>query len=176
MKKLIKISIFIVILFTCSSYPSLAQKTEDYGNKLNIGLGLGYYNYLTNNVPVLNINYEYNIKPINNFTLAPSITIYNYTYKIFNYKYSETVLPIGCKAYYYFDELFLLSKKWDIYTAATLGFRLRFANDNYKNHSYNSNIFFDFHIGTQYQISDKAGIYLDLSNGISTLGLAFSLH
>jgi hypothetical protein len=35
-------------------------------------------------------------------------------------------------------------------------------------------LFFDFHLGTEYHVNSKLGLFLDLSSGVSTVGI--SLH
>lgn len=40
---------------------------------------------------------------------------------------------------------------------------------------YASGLYLDAHLGVEYHISQKVGVYLDISTGISTLGLAFHL-
>jgi hypothetical protein len=136
-------------------------------------------------MPVLHVDYEFGIG--NNFTLAPFITIYSYQkynywgtpnhpYK--NYYYRQTVIPIGVKGTYYFDQLLNAGAKWDFYLGASLGFAIR--KTTWENGYYGettirhgaSGLYLDGHIGTEYHISPKAGLFLDLSSGISTFGLA----
>ncbi len=150
--------------------------SERYGNTLNVGLGVGgyagYYGYIGHSVPVLNINYKFGVA--NNFTLAPFVTFYSYHY---NY-YRETVIPIGGKATYYFDQILGAGKDWDFYLAGSLGFAI--VNTSWDNGYYQDNnyhtvnpLFLDLHLGTEYHISQRVGIFLDLSTGVSTIGLAF---
>ncbi len=150
--------------------------SERYGNTLNVGLGVGgyagYYGYIGHSVPVLNINYEFGVA--NNFTLAPFVTFYSYHY---NY-YRETVIPIGGKATYYFDQILGAGKDWDFYLAGSLGFAIvntSWDNEYYQDNNYHTvnPLFLDLHLGTEYHISQRVGIFLDLSTGVSTIGLAF---
>ena len=101
----------------------------------------------------------------------------HYPYKY--YSYHETVIPIGVKGTYYFDQLLNAGSKWDFYAAASLGFRIRnvkWDNDYYGDkYAYNdaSGLYLDFHVGTEYHINQKIGLFLDLSTDVSTIGLSF---
>lgn len=162
------------------------EQSEQYGNTLNIGLGIGYYGYVGHSMPVVNFNYEFNVA--RNFTLAPFATIYSYRnyyywgssnhpYK--NYYYRQTVIPVGVKGTYYFDQLLGAGSSWDFYLAGSLGFAIRktvwdsdYEGDIQVAHS-TSPLYLDGHIGAEYHLSQKLGLYLDLSSGQSTVGLAF---
>lgn len=162
---------------------SSSSSGESFGNTLNLGLGLGYYA----NTPVLHANYEINVAK--NFTLAPFITYYSYRrdyywgnpkYPYKNYHYRHTVIPIGVKGSYYFDELLNAGDKWDFYLGASLGFAIRsttWESGYYgeTNSQGTSGLYLDGHIGTELHLSPKAGLFLDLSSDISTFGLALHL-
>lgn len=159
--------------------------TEKYGNTLNVGLGIGYYGYVGHSIPVINLNYEFDIAK--NFTLAPFIGFYSYSNNYYYgdphngyryYNYHETVVPIGVKGTYYFDNLLNAGPKWDFYLAGSLGVAIV---NSYWDQGYygdrnvlggSSALFLDAHIGTEYHISNKIGVILDLSTGVSTIGLA----
>jgi len=150
--------------------------SERYGNTLNIGLGIGgysgYYGYVGHSLPVLNINYEFGVA--NNFTLAPFATFYTYH----DNNYRETVIPIGGKGTYYFDQLVGAGRDWDFYLAGSLGFAIvstSWDNGYYQDNNYHTvnPLFLDLHIGAEYHLSHKVGLFLDLSTGVSTIGLAF---
>jgi hypothetical protein len=85
----------------------------NYGHTLNLGLGIGgyscYYGYIGHTLPVFNINYEFDVA--NNFTLAPFVSFYSFRNS--KYYYNETVLPIGVKGTYYFDQLLNANSDWD---------------------------------------------------------------
>jgi hypothetical protein len=184
-----KILLFAVLL-SASVAKTNAQATrnagsypEKYGKTLNLGLGIGYGGYYDTPIPVVNANYEFDVA--RNFTLAPFITAYSYRDNRSyydkgmgtRYYYHETVVPIGIKGSYYFDELFKANPKWDFYLAGSLGFAI--VNSYYDN-GYNgdrglrgtSPLFLDIHAGAEYHFNSKIGIFLDLSSGISTIGLA----
>ena len=161
---------------------------ESYGNTLNLGLGLGYYGYVGHSLPVLHADFEFNVA--RSFTLAPFIAYYSYTdnnywgdphnpYRYYNYR--ETVMPLGVKGSYYFDRLLGAGPHWDFYLAASLGFALRSTTwpDGYGGSTTLSDgpspLFIDLHIGTEYHLTRKAGLFLDLSTGVSTVGLAIHL-
>ena len=179
-------SLFTAVVLCTSMDLKSQESSESYGNTLNIGLGVGYYGYIGHSIPVVHANFEFNVA--RNFTLAPFITVYsyqnsrywgnpNYPYK--NYYYRQTVIPVGVRASYYFDEILHAGSSWDFYLAGSAGFAIRktvWDSDYYGEtevaHS-SSGIYLDAHIGTEYHFNDRLGIFLDLSTGISTIGLAF---
>ena len=158
---------------------------EKYGKTLNLGLGIGYYGYVGHSIPVLHADYEFDVAK--NFTLAPFIAYYTYQnyyywgnpkYPYRDYSYRQTVIPIGVKGSYYFDQLLHAGAKWDFYLAASLGFVIR--KTTWENGYYGqttvengaSGLYLDGHIGAEYHLSNKTGLFLDLSSGVSTFGLA----
>jgi hypothetical protein len=187
MKKVLSLWLQLVFISAINAQQSTGD--EKYGNTVNAGIGLGYYNYIGHTTPVLHINYELDVAKY--FTLAPFITYYSYQnyyywgnpkYPYRNYSYRTTVIPVGVKGTYYFDKLLGASDKWDFYLAASLGFAFRsttwesgyYGETNVIQHN-SSGIYFDGHIGTEYHLNSKAGLFLDLSTGVSTFGLAFHL-
>jgi len=159
------------------------EAQEKYGKTLNIGVGLGYYGLGSS--PALHFNYELDV--FKNFTLAPFLTIqsrrtYYYDYdkvrgNYRNYYYRDTYIPLGAKGTYYFDELFEAGDKWDFWAAASLGFAIQSRNwedASYSNSSVTSPsaVYGSLHIGTELHLSPKAGLFLDVSTGLSTFGLA----
>lgn len=188
-KKTIRISsicLFLVFLsLNASANPVSKPVNRSYGNTLNIGLGIGYYGYVGHNTPVVHANYEFDVAK--NFTLAPFISMYTYKKYYYwggpnhpyqDYSYVQTVIPMGVKGSYYFDEILKANSKWDFYLAGSLGFALR--RTKWQNTYYGdtkvinegSNLYLDAHIGSEYHINSKAGLFLDLSTGVSTFGVA----
>lgn len=188
MKKTLLLSFCCLCLFFTESR---AQETknataaETYGNTLNLGLGIGYYGYVGHSMPVVHADFEFNVA--RNFTLAPFITVYSYRNYYYwgnpghpyrDYSYRQTVIPVGVKGSYYFDQLLNAGSKWDFYLAASLGIAIRktvWESDYYGETTVtndNSGLYLDGHIGMEYHLSAKTGLFLDLSTGISTLGLA----
>jgi hypothetical protein len=159
------------------------QAQEKYGKTLNLGVGLGYYGNAT--LPALHLNYEFDV--FKNFTLAPFVSYlthknyyygYDKRYGTKNYYYRETMIPIGLKGSYYFDELFNAGEKWDFYAAASAGFALRTVSwvDEFEDKGVigdPSPLYVTLHIGSELHLSEKAGLFLDLSTGMSTFGVAF---
>ena len=190
--KLSKASFIAFIVSACLvfNYHASAQRSstaERYGNTLNIGVGVGYYGYINNPLPVAIINYEIDI--VKNFTLAPFIGFYSYRNDTYGYNYNpngytyrETVAPIGVKGSYYFDQLFRAGKKWDFYAAASLAFvirRVTWDNGYYGSHNvYDSRppVYIDAHAGAEYHLTNKVGLFLDVSTGVSTAGVAFHFN
>ncbi|OFY96495.1 MAG: hypothetical protein A3K10_06500 [Bacteroidetes bacterium RIFCSPLOWO2_12_FULL_31_6] len=190
MKKLILISI---VLFQTATMNSIAQdkpEAEKFGNTLNLGAGIGYYGYIGHSLPVGMLNYEFDVA--RNFTLAPFAGIYTYqnyyywgnpnqpngdeSYRLYSYR--ATAVPVGVKGTYYFDQLFRANPKWDFYASGSTGFIFRsvtWENGYYGDkHVYQnaSPLYLDAHVGAEYHMTEKAGIFLDLSSGVSTFGLA----
>lgn len=185
----------IILLFVAVNYlvsSSISQEAtagEKYGKILNVGIGLGYYGYVGHSMPVVHADFEFDL--VKNLTLAPFISFYTYKnyyywgsnshYPYRNYSYRQTVIPIGVKASYYFDHLLKASPKWDFYLAGSLGFAYRkttWESGYYGNTSVNEGMgvfYADLHIGSEYHLNNKAGLFLDLSSGVSTFGLAVHL-
>ncbi len=108
----------LLIVFLSITNAGFAQRKfggKKYGNTLNLGLGIGYYGHFDHNVPVVQMNYEFDVAK--DFTPAPFITFYSYNRK----EYRQTVVPIGVKGTYYFDEILKADKKWDFYLTGSLG-------------------------------------------------------
>lgn len=150
--------------------------SDEYGPTLNIGLGIGgysgYYGYIGHTLPVFDINYEFGVA--RNFTLAPFLTLYSYS----DPNYTSTVTPIGVKGSYYLDQLLHAGSRWNFYVAGSLGIALASTtwNQNYTgDRTYYTSInplYIDFHLGTEYHISRQIGAFLDLSTGVSSIGIA----
>lgn len=186
MKKILILPILLVLSLQLRS--QTLTTNEKFGNTLNLGVGIGYYGYIGHNIPVLSVNYEIDVAPY--FTLAPFIGFFNYqnnyywgnpNYPYRYYNYHQTVVPVGVKACYYFDKLLKANSKWDFYLAGSLGFEFR--NTTWESGYYgekvvrsnSSSLYLDGHIGTEYHLSSKAGLFLDLSTGVSTFGVSFHL-
>jgi hypothetical protein len=177
-----KLLIGLVILVTTS----LSMKAqESYGKTANLGVGLGYYGYLGRSVPAFHFNYEFDVAP--SFTLAPFVGLHTYRneYRFgnpnnpnSNYWYRQTVIPVGGKATYYFDQILEAGSDWDFYLAGSLGFALIRTtwSSNYPGDRTikggPSSLYWDAHIGAEYHLNSKVGLFLDLSTGVSTIGLA----
>ena len=172
---------FIVALILLSLGSSLSaqdryESSERFGGTLNLGLGIGgysgYYGYVGQALPVLNVNYEFGV--LRNFTLAPFLTLYSYS----DGNYNALVTPIGVKGTYYLDQLLHAGPRWDFYTAGSLGiaFVSTTWNANYigsRNYYTAVNpLYLDFHLGTEYHFTNRIGAFLDLSTGVSTIGIA----
>lgn len=181
MKRLMTLAFTILIVCTFN-LDGFAQ--EKYGSTLNVGLGIGgysgYYRYTGSVLPVFNLNYEFDVAT--NFTLAPFISFTSYGRRFkdgsTSYQYHETIIPIGVKGSYYLDDLVEAGSEWDFYLAGSLGFAIVNSRwddgylgdkDRYRN---GRPLFLDLHLGAEYHINNRIGIFLDLSTGVSTVGLA----
>jgi len=171
--------LFLLMILGTNSFAQRSTNGENYGGTLNLGLGIGgysgYYGYIGHSLPVFHINYEFDMS--HNFTLAPFVTFYTYHYD--NYYYRETVIPLGVKGTYYLDQLLNANSDWDFYVAGSLGFVI--VNRSWDN-NYNGDrtiyhdagpLFLDAHVGAEYHLNNRLGLFLDLSSGVSTIGLAF---
>jgi hypothetical protein len=157
-------------------------KGEKYGHTLNLGVGIGYYGYLGNTVPFVFANYEIDVA--RNFTLAPFIgfssyrSAKSYHYDHNYYYYNSVVVPVGVKGAYYFDQILGANSHWDFYLAASVGFvyhREVWDAGYYGDKAIlraASPLYLDGHIGAEYHLGRNAGLFLDLSTGVSTFGLA----
>ena len=183
--KLQKFTTTLVLIGISSMLFAQNTTSEKYGRTVNIGLGLGYYGYLNRSTPVFTINYEFDVAP--HFTLAPFIGIFTHSHEYYwgnsknpyrYYTYRETVIPIGLKGMYYFDDVLKLNSKWDMYLGGSLGFAV--VNSRWENGYYGDKneyrgqrpIVLDIHLGAEYHINNRVGIILDLSSGVSSIGLA----
>lgn len=165
----------VLVMFTNNSF---AQ--EKYGKALNIGAGINYWG----GVP-LTLNYEFDVAK--NFTLAPFISFYSYRYNSYwvngnngrYYYYRTTTVPMGVKGSYYFDELFKAEEKWDFYGAASLGLAIR--RNVYESGfgggsvGASSGLYWNAHIGAEYHLKENLGLFLDLSTGMSSIGLSIKM-
>ncbi len=160
---------------------------EQYGNTVNIGVGVGYFEYAGYAVTALHLDYEVRISK--DFTLAPFINVFTFQDRLFwgdaqnpfrYYHYREADFPVGAKGTYYFDDFLGLNPNWDLYLGASVGLILRsvsWQDGNNAQSSLNAGpgpLYMELHIGTEYHISHRVGIYLDLSTNVSSLGL--SIH
>ena len=185
MKKAIISSLLLFIALTYNTSAQNTAASEKYGKTLNLGLGIGYYGYAAAPMPVFHADYELDVA--RNFTLAPFISFssYNNSYywgnknQPYNYYYNHvTVVPIGVKGTYYFDQLFKANPKWDFYAAGSLGFAIvnsRWDDGYYGDRNYYRRanpLFLDLHAGAEYHAGKRLGVFLDLSSGVSTVGLA----
>ena len=166
------------------------MRDEYYGHTLNLGLGVAYGGYYGGqSVPYFTANYEFDVA--RSFTLAPFIGIASFTstngyydngYYGPRYYYHETVIPIGVKGSYYFDRALGLNRKWDLYLAASLGFTYSHQtwDDGYTGNrdagTTASPLYLDVHIGGEYHVNRRIGLFADLSTGVSTVGLAIHGH
>jgi hypothetical protein len=182
MKNIFIVSLVYILMLSFNS--SAQEASENFGRTFNAGFGLGYYNYVGHTTPVVHADYEFEVG--RNFTLAPFITFYSYQnylywgnphYPYRNYSYRQTVVPIGVKGSYYFDQFLNSGDNWDFYLGASLGFAIRkttwetgYLGETTVDHG-TSGLYLDGHIGTEYHVSEKIGLFLDLSSGISTFGL-----
>jgi hypothetical protein len=189
LKDIKKIRGILILLISFFSLHSYAQ--EKYGTTVNLGVGIGgysgYYHNLGGYAPVVHLDVEFPVA--RNFTLAPFINFYSYTYRYHlnnpygDYVYKVNIIPVGVKGTYYLDELLQAGPKWDFYVGGSLGVVLVRSSWNdtyYYDHGYytgyytnqDPHLYLDLHIGAEYHVSTRVGLYLDLSNGLSTVGIA----
>lgn len=184
----------VIALFTITLMagirPALAQTEDDYfdgehfGHVVNIGVGSGYFGALFVPSVYFTANYEFDV--FRNFTLAPFVGFSHYRsdpypWGSMSYYYRTTIVPVGGKATYYFDELLNASGKWDFYAAASVAYAFMHREWDYgypatAGHlpGYRSPQVLQVHLGTEYHLSRRAGIFIDVSTGASLLG--FAIH
>jgi len=176
MKKITLILLFALILTAANLFAQKNNSSERYGHTLNLGVGIGYYGYYHHagrTLPVLDLNYEFDVA--RNFTLAPFVSLYSYREDEKHYR--ETIIPVGVKGTYYFDQALNAGSDWDFYLGGSLGFAIKTStwDDGYSGETYYQDVsplYLNFHLGTEYHLSNKVGLFLDLSTGVSTIGLA----
>lgn len=176
-----KITLTLILALTIIGTTAYAQKNYSsgaHGHTLNVGLGIGgyygYYHYAGSSLPVFNINYEFDVA--RNFTLAPFVTFWSYRNDKDHYR--ESIIPVGVKGTYYLDQVLNAGPNWDFYLAGSLGFAIVKStwDYGYSGETYYHNVsplFLDLHVGTEYHLTNRVGLFLDLSTGVSTLGLSF---
>ena len=75
-----KSNILLLIALTIVGNNLFAQQAtarhENYGNTLNLGVGLGYYGYVGHSTPVWHADFEF--RAGRDFTIAPFIAWYSY--------------------------------------------------------------------------------------------------
>jgi len=190
MKKLIYFPLLVLTALTMNSNAQDNTTPEKYGSTLNLGAGIGYYGYIGHSLPVGMLNYEFDVA--RNFTLAPFIGVYSYRSNYYwgnpnepkwdpsyrPYSYRAIAVPVGVKGSYYFDQLFHANPKWDFYASGSLGFVFRSVvwEDGYYGdkdvYQSASPLYLNLHAGAEYHMTQNMGLFLDLSTGVSTFGLA----
>lgn len=185
MKNIKTLPFILICIMTMSITQVQAQNSGSrYGNTLNLGVGIGgyggYYGYSGSYIPVLHANYELDVAK--NFTLAPFISFHtqsrSYNWSNNRYYYHQTVVPIGVKGMYYFDDIVKATSKWDFYLGGSLGFAIISSrwDDGYDgDKKYFKNprpLFLNFHLGAEYRFSQRIGAFVDFSTGVSTVGIA----
>lgn len=157
---------------------------EDFGHTFNIGLGPGFLGRSLVYSPFLYFDYEIEAAP--DFTVAPFIGFSTYrsnpqTFGSNYYYYRGTIVPIGAKATYYFDDILELPYRWDLWAAGSVGFT--YIKKVWEN-GYTGSVgeipgvrplFLSLHIGTEYHITDAVGIYVDLSTKASVIGVGLHM-
>jgi hypothetical protein len=192
MKKIIIVAVFSLSLLYINSSAQNITSSEKFGKTINVGVGIGgysgYYGYVGHAMPVFHIDYENDITK--NFTLAPFLSLYTYsngyyrstscdqTLPLKYFTYHETVIPIGAKGTFYFDKLLNAGSRWDFSASGSIGIAIINSSwtngyDGEMNYFHSSNpLFLDAHIGTEYHINKTIGVFLDISSGVSTVGIA----
>ena len=168
--------LLLLTLLTPSTQAQRRTFTGNYGHALNLGIGIGgysgYYGYYGHTLPVFDINYEFGVAK--NFTLAPFLTVYSYS----DDNYRALVTPVGVKGTLYLDQLLHAGSDWDFYTAGSLGVAIvnttwdsNYNGDRSYYHSVDP-LYLDLHLGARYHFNRNIGAFLDLSTGISTIGIS----
>lgn len=157
------------------AFGTQSRAQETYGHTLNIGPGIAYFGYIGQSVPYLTANYEFDVAK--NFTIAPFIGLASYrVWDHHGYYFHRTIIPVGVKGVYYLDNVLGANPKWDFYVGASLGFNINRVtwDDGYYDASVReiSPLYLDGHLGAEYHLDHKMGLFMDVSTGVSTFGLA----
>ncbi len=174
--------LFFTTVQNVSAQSSYSTGTHEYyGNTYNLGLGPGYFGAYLMRSPYLTFNYEIELLP--EFTLAPFVGFSTYRsnpqiYGNSSYRYRGTIMPIGAKASYYFDDLIELPWRWDLYAAGSLGYT--FIRKSWPSEYRGPEgdipgirpLFLDVHVGAEYHLNSRTGLFVDLSTGVSVIGVA----
>lgn len=167
--------------------PQPTVYSEQFGNTLNLGVGMGYFSYIGYAVTAFHADYELSLS--RNFTLAPFIDMFSIQDQVYwgnnqnsyrYYHYREMAFPIGLKGSYYLDRFLNLNRNWDLYLAASVGVTIRtftWQDGDNAQSSVNEGsgpLFLELHAGGEYHATRRLGIFVDLSTRVSTIGL--SIH
>ena len=126
---------------------------NSYGNALNTFVKFGSNSSIAAN---------YEIQVANDITVAPTARIW------FS---GKNTFALGGRADYYFDRLFGLGSRWDIWAGPDAGFVV--SGDTNKD-DFNLNL----HAGVEYKFSSAFGIIFEFGGGSTSsggIGLAFHL-
>lgn len=173
-----------LILFTDIN-ASLAQNndSEPMGRAFNAGMGPGYFGGLQLPAPYTTINYEYEVAGYT--TIAPFLGFASYRSapQVLggkNYYYRATILPVGIKATYYLDKLLHIPCRWDVYVAGSAGYAFTTKEWDYGYPGTDDAVpgitphFLLLHLGAEYHVSKRTGLFADVSTGVATFG--FAIH
>lgn len=180
MKTIIHATAILLAFFTFNGQAQGYESTEIdniHGRTLNVGAGSGFLNYAQQPIVFGSINYEFGLG--REVTLAPFAALYTYSdhyywgnelnpHKLYGYR--EFAIPVGLRANYYFDNVFDLVDRWDIYAGGAAGYV--FANIKWDDAGYAGAkmapahakpLFMAAHAGTRYHITDRIGVFADVS-------------
>lgn len=170
-----KTLICLVGLICLFSYTAQAQYAK--GDKL-LNLGIGVNSYYNGGIP-LSASFEVGVTDA--ISVGAGFDYLNYNYRIGGAKYGFSILYIGARGSYHFNELLNLSiEELDLYGGASVGFRSFNWKDNSPNSglggSYDNGVFLGIHVGARYYFKPSIGAFLEVGAGGSSnakLGVAF---
>ncbi len=162
MKKLLFLSSFVLIAgLVFSQNPLPVGKTQ-----LNLGVGLSGWG-----VPIY-IGFDHGIH--RDFTLGAEASFRSYNENWKNNRYRHNITGISGNANYHLNNALEMSKVWDLYVGANIGFFVWNSPDNYDgNHS--SGLGLGAQIGTRYYVSNKVGLNLEFGGGNAFSGGKFGV-
>jgi hypothetical protein len=170
-----KITIYVVGLICLLSYQANAQYAKG-DNLLNVGIGVN--SYYSGGIP-FGASYEYGVTDA--ISVGAGLDYLSHSYKGSGYNYGFSILYIGARGSYHFNELLNLSvEELDLYGGANLGFRSFKWKDDFNNstlgNSYGNGVYVGIHIGARYYFAPSIGAFLEVGAGGSSnakLGVAF---
>lgn len=164
MKKLVSVLLVgMALLLNISVYAGdkETKKTERRSSEgagfVNIGLGMGYYG----SIPVM-ADFEFGIIP--EITVGPTV----------GFGVGHGWFSIGAKGRYYFDHLINADSKFDLYGGASLNLAVVKGNDEGR-YGGGVGLMPDVHIGGRYHFAKNLSGLLELSSGVSSIGVSFRI-
>jgi len=168
MKKLLSVSIFIVLVASIS----FGQTYKKGDNNLNIGIGPGLAGiYGSMDVPSISVGYQVGVHEkfsVGGIVGYSSSSYDGGSYLGKDYKWTYTYIFIGGRGEYHFIDANI--ENLDIYAGVTLGYNIVSVSEptGYSGFysSEGSYLLYGFHAGGRYYFTPKIGAFLELGYGV----------
>jgi hypothetical protein len=179
MKKLLSVSIFIVLVASIS----FSQTYKKGNNNLNIGIGPGLAGiYGSSSVPGISAGYQVGVHEKFSVGGIVGYSSSSYSSGYFlgkEYKWTYSYIFIGARGEYHFIDANV--ENLDLYGGLTLGYNIVSVSEpsGYTGFysSEGSYLLYGFHAGGRYYFSPKIGAFLELGYGVGYIvaGVTFRL-